>query len=132
MNKGSIALARSLCYEIAGPTDENDDMSGSGYGSVAIAEILSAEVERLRAAGLGAWLPIETAPKDGTKILVFTIHGEIEIGEWCVIKRSHYEPAMPGFFRLVEDPPDEFWNNNYPKFWMPLPEAPDIQPEDGS
>ena len=50
MKRGSIALARSLCYEIAGPTDEEDDITGSDYGSVEIAEILSAEVERLRAA----------------------------------------------------------------------------------
>lgn len=50
MKRGSIDLARCLCYEIAGPTDEDDDMSGSDYGSVDIAEILSAEVEKLRAA----------------------------------------------------------------------------------
>ena len=50
MKRGSIALARSICYEVAGPTDEDDDMTGSGYGSVDIAEILSAEVENLRAA----------------------------------------------------------------------------------
>jgi len=49
MKRGSIALARSLCYEIAGPTDEEDDISGRGYGSVDIAEILSAEIVRLRA-----------------------------------------------------------------------------------
>lgn len=49
MKRGSIELARQLCYEIAGPTDE-DDNSGRGYGSVDVAEILSAEVERLRAA----------------------------------------------------------------------------------
>ena len=47
--RGSIALARSLCYEIAGATSE-DDMDGGGYGSVDIAEILSAEVVRLQAA----------------------------------------------------------------------------------
>jgi len=47
--RGSIALARSLCYEIAGATSE-DDISGSDYGSVDVAEILSAEVERLREA----------------------------------------------------------------------------------
>ena len=46
---GSIALARSLCYEIAGATSE-DDMDGGGYGSVDIAEILSAEVVRLKKA----------------------------------------------------------------------------------
>ena len=48
MGRGSIALARSLCYEIAGPTGEDDDTTGSEYGSVDIAEILSAEVVRLR------------------------------------------------------------------------------------
>lgn len=47
MTRGSIDLARRLCYEIAGPTDE-DDITGSGYGSVDVAEILSAEVVRLR------------------------------------------------------------------------------------
>ena len=48
--RGSIALARQLCYEIAGATSEDDDISGSDYGSVDVAEILSAEVERLREA----------------------------------------------------------------------------------
>ena len=46
--RGSIALARQLCYEIAGATSEDDDISGSDYGSVDVAEILSAEIERLR------------------------------------------------------------------------------------
>ena len=46
---GSIALARQLCYEIAGATSE-DDMDGHDYGSVDIAEILSAEVVRLKKA----------------------------------------------------------------------------------
>ena len=45
--RGSIELARRLCFEIAGPTDE-DDNEGCGYGSVDVAEILSAEVVRLR------------------------------------------------------------------------------------
>jgi hypothetical protein len=44
--RGSIELARKLCHDIAGPTDE-EDMVGAGYGSVAVAEILSGEVVRL-------------------------------------------------------------------------------------
>jgi hypothetical protein len=48
--RGSIALARSLCYQINGAADDSDDMDGGGYGSVDIAKILSAEVERLREA----------------------------------------------------------------------------------
>ena len=47
--RGSIALARSLCYQINGAADDNDDIDGGGYGSVDIAEILSAEVVRLQA-----------------------------------------------------------------------------------
>lgn len=47
--KGSIALARSQCVEIEGYTDDDQDMEGLGYSSVDVAEILSAEVERLRA-----------------------------------------------------------------------------------
>lgn len=48
--RGSIALARSLCYQIRGAADDSDDMDGGGYGSVDIAEILSAEVLRLQKA----------------------------------------------------------------------------------
>ena len=48
--KGSIALARSLCYQINGAADDSDDIDGGGYGSVDIVEILSAEVVRLREA----------------------------------------------------------------------------------
>ena len=47
---GSIALARSLCYQINGAADDSDDIDGGGYGSVDVAEILSAEVVRLREA----------------------------------------------------------------------------------
>ncbi|CAB4188615.1 hypothetical protein UFOVP1176_36 [uncultured Caudovirales phage] len=48
--RGSIALARQLCYEIAGATSEDDDINGRDYGSVDVAEILSAEVVRLQKA----------------------------------------------------------------------------------
>ena len=48
--RGSIDLARSLCYQINGAADDSDDSDGGGYGSVDIAEILSAEVERLQEA----------------------------------------------------------------------------------
>lgn len=49
MKRGSIDLARRLCVEIAGCTDEEANENGYDYGSVDIAEILSAEIERLRA-----------------------------------------------------------------------------------
>ena len=45
MKRGSIELARRLCADING---DEEDWEGLNYGSVDIAEILSAEVERLR------------------------------------------------------------------------------------
>ena len=60
--RGSIALARSLCYEIAGATSE-DDMDGGEYGSVDIAEILSAEVVRLQKALAQPEQQAETPPE---------------------------------------------------------------------
>ena len=48
IKRGSIELARRLCAEIEGYTDEEDDLEGNDYGSVDVAEILSAEVIRLR------------------------------------------------------------------------------------
>ena len=48
--RGSIALARQLCYQINGAADDSDDSDGGGYGSVDIAEILSAEVVQLQEA----------------------------------------------------------------------------------
>ena len=48
--RGSIALARELCVQIAGYTDDDQDQCGHDYGSVDIAEILSAEIVRLQKA----------------------------------------------------------------------------------
>lgn len=45
MKRGTITFARMLCMQIDGKEEY-----GHQYGSVDIAEILSAEVERLRAA----------------------------------------------------------------------------------
>jgi hypothetical protein len=62
--RGSIALARSLCYQVNGAADDSDDMAGGGYGSVDIAEILSAEVVRLQKA-LAQQQPVFDCPQCG-------------------------------------------------------------------
>lgn len=48
MMKGSIELARLICVEIAGEPVPNDT-DGDSYGSIEIAEILSAGYEKLKA-----------------------------------------------------------------------------------
>jgi hypothetical protein len=77
------------------------------------------------------WQPIETAPKDGTQILVARAGDsvgvdDIEITEWCVMARSHYEHVEGDLYRKVEEEPHCFWNGNGHRatHWMPLPEPP--------
>lgn len=69
------------------------------------------------------WQPIETAPKDGTQILLFwpyiTQEGGVTTGHW---------------YRAGEGVPDRWYSpivNGYatpPTHWMPLPSPP--SPED--
>lgn len=66
-----------------------------------------------------AWQPIETAPRDGTKILAYGYlhlnggyHGEspaIDVAVWHAATNSWYSPGKGS------------WE---PTCWMPLPEAP--------
>lgn len=83
------------------------------------------------------WQPIETAPKDGTRILICRVADdvideidEIEIAEWCVLEHSHFEEIGNGLFQKVMDKPCEFWNGNGHRatHWMPLPAPPEDRP----
>ena len=77
-------------------------------------------------AGLGAWLPIETAPKDGTGIIVCGDTGNV----WCNVKwekrpraGERWEHFALGALRFN------------PTHWMPIPKAPNVKvsgPEAGS
>lgn len=74
---------------------------------------------------MSEWQPIETAPKDGTKILVWTHHDEVEVSEWYESKGETYEPVEgTEYFRPVTKVYHSGWNGNTPTHWMPLPEAP--------
>lgn len=67
------------------------------------------------------WQPIETAPRDGTKILVYTVHGDIELTEWYALEHDVYEPAGDDLFRKRREVYAKGWNGNRPTHWMPLP-----------
>lgn len=65
------------------------------------------------------WQPIETAPKDGTNILLVNYKGNIASGLW-------QEGLLGvGWFLRGGNKPDTFFNGHHgPTHWMPLPDAP--------
>ena len=65
------------------------------------------------------WQPIETAPKDGTNILLVNRIGNVATGLWQ--GNGEYE----GWWLRGGNRPNTFFNHHYgPSYWMPLPEPP--------
>ena len=65
-------------------------------------------------AGLGAWLPIETAPTDGTKVLCYTNDGyKFPLVSQCLFDDGWW----PDVWESPEAPLK-------PTHWMPLPAPP--------
>jgi len=94
--RGSIALARSLCYQINAAADDSDDMDGGGYGSVDIAEILSAEVVRLREA---LAQPHETTLKEFNQ----QIHDDPNYHIWVKEREDVFKPEFDALQMLAND-----------------------------
>jgi hypothetical protein len=72
------------------------------------------------AGAVEAWQPIETAPKDGTRILTWgCLHndGGVDMGEIPDVQFSFWEESSQTFYS------DE-WGSHQPTHWMPLPAAP--------
>lgn len=66
------------------------------------------------------WQPIETAPRNGTRVLLGRV-GCVEPGAWDPTYRCRRD-AAPGAWRGDDGggPEDDTW----PTHWMPLPEPP--------
>jgi hypothetical protein len=77
---------------------------------------------------MSAWQPIDTAPKDGTSVLLSMPSGRVEIGSWFHSMHTRngaitYENegwSCGGLGSYFERAPN-------PTHWMPLPEAVPVQ-----
>lgn len=98
-------------------------------GHPALAE---AEIQRLRCLLLQRWQPIETAPKDGTEILLAD-DSRVTFGKWLAPSEKPRIIYRDGF--APEPEWDEFephwtsWDGGFtqehpPTHWMPLPPPP--------
>jgi hypothetical protein len=75
------------------------------------------------------WSPIETAPKDGTRILV-AIDEDMEVAHWELYRddgEDHEGEEGDGYWSNAMQ--EAVWNGEQPEFWMPLPKPP--QPAGG-
>lgn len=72
---------------------------------------------------ISEWQPIETAPKDGTQVLLYEVDEDgleiIFVGEY---QSSRDEDCYGSKWTCTEY--DAF--NHYPTHWMPLPKAPKL------
>lgn len=79
---------------------------------------------------MAEWRPIESAPKDGTEVLLFIPGRRAELGWWYESQEYAYGKlkrktekwmwgsGMQGILSMTGDAPPE------PTHWMPLPEPP--------
>lgn len=106
-------------HEDAGPRGE------TWQSDEFLAELAQARAA-LSEAKAGGWLPIETAPKDGTPILGWSIeYGARET------RSDTYTPGSPGFAQGLTDrwwyweEPKHNWASRWnPTHWQPLPAPP--------
>lgn len=110
-----LRLSRLRCAQLGGV----NDMWIAAEREVSQARIELAAVTAHRDALLKehAWQPIETAPKDGTSIIVLSPTGNVWCNvKWCVRQRTgeRWTHFMQGGLKFE------------PTHWMPMPKAPEV------
>ena len=66
------------------------------------------------------WQPIETAPRDGTHVLIY-------VPGWINGSEARYLDDE-GWWLANNDPTDHWGEQQHPTHWMPLPNPPKEQP----
>lgn len=79
-------------------------------------------------AAIPAWQPIETAPKDGTKVLLADKNGYISTARWTEeCERGGVDSSRDPGWKAYAIDDDSFYSCEYinPTHWMPLPAPPE-------
>lgn len=72
---------------------------------------------------LRGWQPIETAPKDGTYILVGNAAGSW-VAKYLPVFQSGFKPDNPWASMMLNHDHLPDWQSSNPTHWMPLPAPP--------
>lgn len=97
--------------EIAGLKSQVEMLEACAAGDAALTEGQQREIALLREAQ--AWRPVETAPKDGSSVILRSRGGHIADGYWL-------QAAFNGCGAWIWP-----YVHSEPAHWMPLPAAPD-------
>lgn len=99
-----------LYYEGQADREAHDEMRALAAKLRAMADASSAP---------SGWQPIETAPRDGTRVLLREKFGHFEyVGRWM-------DPGPDGADAMWADPDGEY--QIYPNLWHPLPPPPEAK-----
>ncbi|KQS55946.1 hypothetical protein ASG17_07800 [Brevundimonas sp. Leaf363] len=116
-NTGAAAIkeldAASEAFAETVPWDDDPELEG-----LALTETICAEV--IAAKG-GEWRPIETAPRDGTYVILAEPDGSVFEGRL----------TDGGWYSRGNDASDHWGGETYPDHWMPLPAAPALSSKVG-
>jgi hypothetical protein len=83
----------------------------------------AAHMDTLRLLGARSWQPIDTAPRDGTRILVANQHG-CWMAEYLDRYQSGYRPPCPWSSKMLNHWHMPRFASCTPTHWMPLPFPP--------
>lgn len=79
---------------------------------------------------MSEWQPMETAPLDGTKVLLWIATGEHEVAEYVRTAYEHFVKVEGTEFYRSEKAEHTYWNTSTtPLAWMPLPDPPTRLPD---
>ena len=98
---------------------------------IALRAIARALEQPASAAGVEGWRPIETAPRDGTLVILASEQG-CWMAKYQPVYQSGYRPENPWSSMMLNHEHIGGYEKRYakPTHWMPLPAAP--KPEDAS
>lgn len=76
---------------------------------------------------MSEWMTIETAPKDGTHVLIAG-EGKVSVGKYVEDKGETLVPADKPYWKPFDNSYWDRWETDdswfQPTHWMPLPEPP--------
>lgn len=115
-------ILRFACRVLAGESPTASDKEEARRGLMLLRQSIR-PVASAPSREVPGWMPIETAPKDGTRIILGSAEGAW-MAEYRPVYPSGYRPENPWFSVMLNRDHMGRFPSAKPTHWMPLPAAP--------